>query len=102
MRLYAWVQLFEDRLNFNLHYDPHSDGPVFLNRAPRPGEASRYSPEGTGSAQQSYGQVAFLPNLHRDGHVLLITGIYSQGTEATGELLPIQIQTPTKFPFYPR
>jgi len=86
-RANPWAQLFEDRLNFNLHYDGHSVSPVFLNRAPRPGEASRYAPDGTGSAKQSYGQVAFLPNLHRDGHVLLITGIDSQGTEAAGEFV---------------
>ena len=86
-RANPWAQLFEDRLNFNLHYDAHSDLPVFLNRAPRPGEPSRYAPDGTGSAKQSYGQVAFLPNLHRDGHVLLITGIDSQGTEAAGEFV---------------
>ena len=86
-RANPWAQLFEDRLNFNLHYDAHSDAPVFLNRAPRPGEASRYAPDGTGSTKQSYGQVAFLPNLHREGHVLLITGIDSQGTEAAGEFV---------------
>lgn len=88
-RANPWIELFEQHLNFSLHYDARKREPVFRNKAAQPGEPASYVPIG-GSAdarRQSYGHVAFLPFVNQSGHVLLVGGTSSQATEATGDFI---------------
>jgi hypothetical protein len=61
---------------------------VITNRAPLPGEQAAYRPEFdpvTGNLSRDYGLVLMLPNERRDRRVLLIYGIYTQGSQAAIE-----------------
>jgi len=61
---------------------------VITNRAPLPGEQTVYRPEFdpvTGNLSRDYGLVLMLPNERRDRRVLLIYGIYTQGSQAAIE-----------------
>jgi hypothetical protein len=84
-----WVALFESRLNFR-----ESEGMVgnsakaFVNVNPLPGEKARY--EGlrwTGTIGEDYATIALLPNVTRDGSVLVLQGLQQEGTEAAGRFL---------------
>src|SRR5262249_44727714 len=61
-----------------------------LNRHPRPGEESVYRPEFdpvTNSLRRDYALVLMLPNERSDNRVLLIYGVYTQGSQAAIEYL---------------
>jgi hypothetical protein len=61
---------------------------VISNKKPLPGEQEAYRPEFdpvTGNLSRDYGLVLMLPNEKRDQRVLLIYGIYTQGTQAAIE-----------------
>jgi hypothetical protein len=84
-----WVSLFQDKLNFR-----ESEAVVgksvkaFVNTKPLPGEQARY--EGlrwTGSEGEDYATIALLPNITRDGSVLILQGLQQEGTEAAGRFL---------------
>lgn len=84
-----WVSLFQDKLNFR-----ESEAAVgnstkaFVNTNPLPGEQARY--EGlrwTGTEGDDYAAIALLPNLTRDGSVLILQGLQQEGTEAAGRFL---------------
>jgi hypothetical protein len=84
-----WVSLFEDKLNFR-----ETEGVVgkslkaFVNTKPLPGEQARY--EGlrwTGGEGDDYATIALLPNVTRDGSVLILQGLQQEGTEAAGRFL---------------
>jgi hypothetical protein len=84
-----WVSLFEDKLNFR-----ESEAAVgksvkaFLNSNPVPGEQAQY--EGlrwTGAEGDDYATIALVPNMTRDGSVLILQGLQQEGTEAAGRFL---------------
>jgi hypothetical protein len=84
-----WVSLFETRLNFR-----EKEGMVgnsakaFVNTNPLPGEKTRY--EGlrwTGTIGEDYADIALIPNVTRDGSVLVLQGLQQEGTEAAGRFL---------------
>lgn len=61
---------------------------VILNRNPRPGEKSVYKPEFdpvTNQLTLDYALVLMLPNERRENRILLIYGIYTQGSQAAIE-----------------
>ena len=61
---------------------------VISNKMPLPGEQAVYRPEFdpvTGNLSRDYGLVLMLPNERRDQRILLIYGIYTQGSQAAIE-----------------
>ena len=65
-------------------------GGVIFNRNPQPGEQSEYKPEFdsvTNHLTRDYALVLMLPNETKDKRVLLIYGIYTQGSQAAIEYL---------------
>jgi hypothetical protein len=68
----------------------HFQSGVIVNTNPRPGEKSVYKPEFdpvTNQLTRDYALVLMLPNERSDDRVLLIYGIYTQGSEAAIEYL---------------
>ena len=83
-----WIQLFEPQLNFYLEHDARTSSYRFLNRSPKPGEKAYYGAETGGSnGEESYADIAILPNLTGSGYVLIISGITMEATEAAGALV---------------
>ena len=68
----------------------HFQGGVILNQNPRAGEKAVYRPEFdsvTNQLRRDYALVLMLPNDSADKRVLLIYGIYTQGSQAAIEYL---------------
>ena len=68
----------------------HFQSGVILNRSPLPGEQSVYKPEFdpvTNQLRRDYALVLMLPNERSDNRVLLIYGVYTQGSQAAIEYL---------------
>jgi hypothetical protein len=83
-----WIQLFEPQLNFYLQHDEQTSSYRFLNRSPKPGEQAYYGARANGSnGDESYADIAILPNLSGSGYVLIISGITMEATEAAGALV---------------
>jgi len=65
-------------------------GGVITNKTPKPNEQAVYKPEFdpvTNSLRRDYALVLMLPNQNRDQRILLIYGIYTQGSQAAIEYL---------------
>jgi hypothetical protein len=90
-----WLELFRPQLHFRFQFDPDPDKPSgFVNLYPRPGEATLYTTKG--QQDQTYGIIAYLPNLSETGHVLIVAGLNAAGTEAaTAFLLNPKSMMPT-------
>ena len=83
-----WQELFEQRRNFHCAFDEQDRKPYFRNKAPRQGEQSVYLTSGKdGKPGETFGALAFLPNMEHDGNILIIEGTNMEGTEAAGEYL---------------
>ena len=83
-----WVQLFETQVNFALEEDLKTHRFFFHNKSPRPEEQSRYGETvENGSVVETYADIELLPNLGNNGHVLILSGIGMEATEAAGELV---------------
>lgn len=101
-----WVDLYKDRLNFSLDYDPGTKRPSISNRSPAPGEKSVYLVPSDPS--RAYSIVAFLPNLGERRYAVIVAGTDSQATRAAGDfitstrgLIQIRQKLPTgAFPFF--
>jgi len=68
----------------------HLQSGIILNRKPRQGEKTMYRPEFdpvTNQLRRDYALVLMLPNERQDRRVLLIYGIYTQGSQAAIEFL---------------
>lgn len=68
----------------------HFQSGVIFNRSPQPGEQAAYKPEFdsvTNQLTRDYAVVLMLPNETREKRVLLIYGIYTQGSQAAIEYL---------------
>ena len=68
----------------------HFQSGVILNRSPQPGEQAVYKPEFdsvTNQLTRDYALVLMLPNETTERRVLLIYGIYTQGSQAAIEYL---------------
>ncbi len=83
-----WGELFAEGKNFEFEYDWERRQPYYRNKSARPGEQERYFERGpAGNSDEQYGVITFLPNLRRNGNVLIIEGTSMEGTEAAWELL---------------
>jgi len=82
-----WVELFQDKMNFVLEYQPGVDDSVVLNRHPLAGENAIYKNEWAEDSHRTYAVSAFLPSLDNTGHVILLEGLNMAGTQAAGDFL---------------
>jgi hypothetical protein len=80
-----WVELYKDRLNFYVEYDPARHRSYVLNRAPLKGEQDVY--EIINDRNRDFSVVAFVPNLSAHRYTLILAGTDSQGTRAAGEFI---------------
>jgi hypothetical protein len=80
-----WVELYKDRLNFYVEYDPAMHRSYVVNRAPGKGEQPVY--EVVNDRNRDYSVVSFVPNLGAGRYVLILAGTDSQGTRAAGEFI---------------
>jgi len=81
-----WVELFRPQLHFCFQFDPDPDKPSgFANLYPRSGEATIYTTKGR--EDRTYGIIAFLPDLTGMGHVLIVAGLNTAGTQAAAAFL---------------
>lgn len=79
-----WVELFEPSLNYPLKIDAETGRYYLENRSPRPGEPSRYWRSARN--EETYADIAVLPNIGGSGVVLIFNAIDMMGVEAAGEL----------------
>jgi hypothetical protein len=80
-----WIELFQPRMNFRFSINPGSDKPSGIsNTHPRVGENAIY---GTPGPDHTYGLIAYVPNLTSTGHVLIVGGLNTAGTEAAATFL---------------
>jgi hypothetical protein len=82
-----WNEVFRRNLNFRFDYRPQENGSWIINSDPRPGESKKYENNWDGPSHQTYAVIAFLPNLNRTGHVLLVQGLDMAATQAATEFL---------------
>jgi hypothetical protein len=80
-----WVELYKDKLNFFVEYDPALHRSYIVNRSPVAGEQSVY--ETNHDKDHAYSVVAFVPNLGEHRYTLIVAGTDSQGTRAAGEFI---------------
>jgi hypothetical protein len=86
-RAIPWVQLFEPELNFIYQEDKLKHEFYFRNVNPKPGELAAYVPTEKDGVQETFADVAFLPNLQNNGSILILSGITMAASEAAGELV---------------
>lgn len=80
-----WIELFQPRMNFRLSIHAGTDKPSGIaNSHPQPGEKEIY---GTPGPDHTYGLIAYVPNLTSTGHVLIVGGLNTAGTEAAATFL---------------
>ena len=83
-----WEQLFEPQLNFYMEQNRQTRKYEFRNRAPAEVEKPIYAASQEGeSSHETYADIALLPNSGGTGHVLILSGIDMEATEAAGELV---------------
>jgi hypothetical protein len=81
-----WIQLFSPQLQLSFEYEPNSDRPSgFANPSPRPGERALYTTNG--QEDRTFGIIAYRPNLTGTGHVLIVAGLNTAGTQAAAAFL---------------
>jgi hypothetical protein len=86
-RANPWVQLFTNRVDYQLDDQP-ADGQDFVNvQEPRSEERNRYKAEVNGNETYSLAVVAFVSGLEDGDHVLLIEGTDMAGTEGACDFL---------------
>jgi hypothetical protein len=79
-----WVELFEERLNFQSRFEEGTRRAWLHNAAPRPGEAAEYVVDWN---KVGYGRVAYLPGLQGSASVLLLSGIDMSSTDACSDFV---------------
>jgi hypothetical protein len=86
-RANPWVEPFEARMNFRFDYNIAEGAGVIVNQHPGTGEQSGYTvARPMEETTESFGLLAFQPNLAHSGNALIIAGLGMQGTLAAGEL----------------
>ena len=101
-----WVDLYKDRMNFFMEYEPGIERSYVINRSPQPGEKPLY--EVLQDRNRSYSVVAFMPNINDRSYVLILSGTDSQATHAAAAfvtspegLAQIRQKMPTgRFPYF--
>jgi hypothetical protein len=81
-----WEHLFEQNLNFTVHYDGVANTITVLNRNPRNGEQPVYtwSPS---NPHHGFALITLTNNLSGSGRALLVQGITAAGDDAAGDFL---------------
>jgi hypothetical protein len=82
-----WVGLLQGGLNFQFVCGKQVDDCYIANSHPAAGEASLYRSNLNGGSPETYAILALLPNLNRNGWILLIEGLNMAGTEAAANML---------------
>jgi hypothetical protein len=81
-----WLELFRPQLHFCFRFEPDLEKPSgFANLYPRPGEDTIYTTKG--QEDRTYGIIAYLPNLTNTGHVVIVAGLNTAGTQAATAFL---------------
>jgi hypothetical protein len=80
-RANPWVELFHREQNFQALFDPVRGADYILNRNPQEGEQSRYLEYSKDGQRWSYSLVSFVSGLNGQGHVLMVGGTTTAGTE---------------------
>lgn len=90
-----WLELFRPQLHFCFRFEADPEKPSgFANLYPRSGEAALYTTKG--QENRTYGIIAYLPNLTNSGHVVIVAGLNTAGTQAaTAFLLDPSSMMPT-------
>lgn len=88
VRSNPWIEMFEPKLSFRYEFDHERSQAIIRNADPRPGELVQYRVGGgDGKSNEIYSTLALLPNLSRDGNVLIVSGTGTEGTESACEML---------------
>jgi hypothetical protein len=89
-----WIELFQPQMNLRFSFNSGSDKPSgIVNSHPRAGESPIY---GTPDQNHTYGLIAYVPNLNSTGHVLIVGGLNTAGTQAAATfLLTPSLMAPT-------
>jgi hypothetical protein len=82
-----WINLLQQQLNFQFNCESQVNNCSIVNMHPAPGEKKNYSSDPQNPLQQTYALIAFLPNLSKTGHILLISGLNMAGTQAAADVL---------------
>ena len=82
-----WASLADSSTNFRIVYSKGMQGAAIINSKPQPGEAGSYESHWNEPAHETFALVAYLPNLSRTGHLLLLQGLDVAGTQAAAEAL---------------
>ncbi|MEO8737939.1 MAG: hypothetical protein ABI380_15540 [Edaphobacter sp.] len=82
-----WAALFDDQLNFVFDVDRSAHASVVTNKKPEKGEEPTYRRYEDDPANRAYALIAFLPNLNRNGNVLIMEGTTMAGTEAAADFV---------------
>ncbi|WP_260704068.1 hypothetical protein [Edaphobacter flagellatus] len=86
-RANPWVELFANNMNFYVEYDWNKHKNLVINKSPQSGEAALYTENEDGATRHVYGVIDFQPSLDHQGHVLLVAGTTSPGTQAAVDFL---------------
>ncbi len=82
-----WASLADTSTNFRIVYSKGMQGASIINSKPQPGEPKSYESHWNEPAHETFALVAYLPNLNRTGHLLLLQGLDVAGTQAAAEAL---------------
>jgi hypothetical protein len=82
-----WASLADSSTNFRIVYSKGMQGAAIINSKPQPGEAQSYESHWNEPAHETFALVAYIPNLSRTGHLLLLQGLDVAGTQAAAEAL---------------
>jgi hypothetical protein len=82
-----WVSLLQEQLNFQFVCEKQVNECRIVNLHPAPGEQQTYASPAIDPSQQTFAVIAFIPNLSRSGHLLLIGGLNMAGTQAAADML---------------
>lgn len=82
-----WVELFQDQLDFQIHYDPARSRQGVRIRNPKPDDPAGFSESvQTGVTGEAYAAIALVNGLDGKGRVLILQGANMEGTDVAGQL----------------
>jgi hypothetical protein len=82
-----WTEAFERTLNFHFVNRPQEGRSWIVNTKPNQGESATYENTTRSITHETYAVIAFLPNLSKSGHVLILEGLDGPGTQAAVDLV---------------
>jgi hypothetical protein len=82
-----WDEIFSDKLNFHFVSHPNDGRFWIINEHPAAEESGIYESTTNSTTHKTYAVVAFLHNLNKNGHVLLLEGLDAAGTQAAADMV---------------